>query len=228
MFHGPLLNLPQELINASLKPGIMSNANTTCQASAPELIFIASNENSHFGQTIFPCSWFDLMLNICFNETETLIYLVFPALYEEKLWETSQLLILCCCLFSLALVFRNSFPYTPCRNLNYDLVSGMNKISICSGYLTEHLEEITLFRKLHVTSKSGFISTKSYYIPGIKLKKEHPLSSMCSPPASTCDLYTVSGGIRKTDIYAHQSIDAQSICMHVSSRLFYFIIVLFY
>lgn len=70
-------------------------------------------------------------------------------------------------------------PYTPCRNLNSELVTGMNKINTFSHYLAEHLEEMTLFRKLHVTSKSGFVSTKSYYISGIKLRNEHPLSSMC-------------------------------------------------
>lgn len=77
-----------------------------------------------------------------------------------------------------------------------------------------------LFRKVHVTSKTGLISPNP-----ITLKVSNWKNIIHGPifPFGFCfpaySFYTINRSIRKTGIYAHQHIDAQSIRVHSSSRL---------
>lgn len=77
-----------------------------------------------------------------------------------------------------------------------------------------------LFGKLHVTSKPGLISSNPITLKVSNWKRSsivlYFLFGFCFTAYS---FYTINRGIRKTGIYAHQDIDAQSIRVHSSSRL---------
>lgn len=75
-----------------------------------------------------------------------------------------------------------------------------------------------LFRNVCVTSKPGFISTKSYYIL-VRHQSEKSTSIALKTIFYSCDPYTSSGGIRKEDIYMHIIIWMAQSLASISYRL---------
>lgn len=75
-------------------------------------------------------------------------------------------------LLLLALVFRNSFPYTPCRNQNNDLVTGMNKITICIW------KKFCCLENCMYHQSQDLFPQNPIKFQALNWKKQHLLSSM--------------------------------------------------